>query len=323
MARTPSSARSASSAAPRPSDQRKAASELAERRQETAQRRRRARWGAGAGAVLIAALVGAYLFNRGNEITSSAANGAAPVVGGDLHTVMVIQDALYVGGHAAAVVSHDGGRRWASIPSLDGADAMGWAVTPSAVLVGGHPGLFRSTDNGSTFSVVSGAAAVPDVHALGGTGNTLYLGSPQAGLLASTDGGLSWQVRNAAAGRSFMGTILVDPTKPARLIAPDMSTGLTASADGGRTWTPLGGPKGAMAAAWNPIDPRVIVAVGMGGSARSSDGGATWQPVAVPTGTSAVAYAPDGRTLYAGALDGEQALTFRSTDGGATWAKTT
>ncbi len=324
MARAHSSAPSASSAAPRPRDQRRAAAaELAERMRRTVQRRRRTRWGAGAAAVLVAASVGAYLANQGNEAApSTTATAAAPVVGGDLHTLTAIKDALYVGGHAAAAVSHDGGRRWNSIPSLDGADAMGWAVTPTAVLAGGHPGLFRSSDNGATFSAVTGAAAVPDVHALGGTGNTVYLGSPQAGLLASTDGGSSWQVRNAAAGRSFMGTILVDPTRPERLLAPDMSAGLTSSADGGRTWTPVGGPGRAMAAAWNPVNIREIVAVGMDGGARSADGGATWQPITVPAGSSAVAYAPDGRTLYAGALDGEQALTFRSTDNGATWTKT-
>lgn len=325
MARARSSAPAASSAAPAPRHQRRAvAAELAERTRRTAERRRRARWGAGAAAVLVAASVGAYLANRGNEAAPSttAAAAAAPVVGGDLHTLTAIKDALYVGGHAAAAVSHDGGNRWTSIPSLDGADAMGWAVTPTAVLAGGHPGLFRSTDNGATFSAVTGAAAVPDVHALGGSGNTVYLGSPQAGLLASTDGGSSWQLRNAAAGRSFMGTILVDPTRPDRLIAPDMSAGLTASTDGGRTWTPVGGPRSAMAAAWNPVDIREIVAIGMDGGARSSDGGATWRPITVPAGTSAVAYAPDGRTLYAGALDGEQALTFRSTDNGATWTKT-
>src|SRR3989442_6993082 len=77
----------------------------------------------------------------------------------------------------------------------------------------------------------------------------VYLGSPKAGLLASTDGGNSWQVRNAQAGRSFMGTILVDPTDSARLIAPDMAAGLSVSNDGGRTWKPLGGARRGNAAA--------------------------------------------------------------------------
>jgi len=173
-----------------------------------------------------------------------------------------------------------------------------------------------------TFVKVGGGAAVDDVHALGAAGGTVYLGSPNAGLLTSTDGGISWQVRNTQAGRSFMGTILVDPSNPARLVAPDMASGISTSSDGGRTWKPLGGPAGAMAAAWNPTDTRQLIAVGMNDGARTSDGGATWQPVHLPAGVSAVSYDPTGTTVYAGALDGQRARLYRSSDGGTTWTAT-
>jgi hypothetical protein len=289
--------------------------------QRAARRRIRIRWAAAAVAVA-AVVTGVIVFaNRGTG-SSSHSTAASPAVGGDLHTVFVLGDALYVGGHDAVAVSRDTGRTFTSVPSLAGADAMGWASSGNTVLVGGHPGLFRSTDHGATFTLVTGPGAVADVHALGGAGNTLYLASPQAGLLASLDGGASWHVRNAQAGRSFMGTILIDPANPARLIAPDMSAGLSTSSDGGRTWTALGGPAGAMAVAWNPADTRQILAVGMDGGALSTDGGASWQPVTLPGGTSAVTYDPTGRTLYAGALNGQQARTYRSTDNAQSWTPT-
>jgi photosystem II stability/assembly factor-like uncharacterized protein len=256
---------------------------------------------------------------RADDTTASQTTAT---VGGDLHTITSIGDALYVGGHQAVAVSRDNGATWQQISSLNDADAMGWAVTNDAVLVGGHPGLYRSTDNGGTFTQVTDAAAVPDVHALGGTGNTVYLGSPQVGLLASTDGGRNWQVRNPQAGRSFMGTILVDPKNPNRLIAPDMAGSLTMSTDGGRTFTSLGGPMGAMAATWNPADTREIIAIGMNGAARSNNGGGSWQDIAVPEDTSAVTYAAQDSTIYAAALKGRQAVTYRSTDAGATWQST-
>lgn len=285
-------------------------------------RRQRARWG---GALTVLAVVGgvAVLAAGGDDEPVQGATAAAPTVGGDLHTVTALGDALYVGGHAAAAVSRDGGGAWQDVPSLAGADAMGWAVNSDAVLVGGHPGLYRSTDGGATFTPVSGAAAVPDVHSLGGAGTTLYLGSSQAGLLASTDGGRSWQVRNLQAGQSFMGTILVDPSDANRLIVADMNGGVTTSTDGGRTFTPLGGPMGTMAVAWNPTDIDEIVAVGMDRGVRSTDGGSTWQDIDLPQGTSAITYADGGRTLYSGALEGQQALTYRSTDDGVTWTATT
>ena len=294
--------------------------ELAAERAAVARRRQWGRW-AGAAAAVVLLVVGVTLLaTRGGDSPGSTANG--PVVGGDLHTVAVVGDALYVAGHAAVGVSRDGGRQWQQVDALKGADPMGWAVTSDTVLVGGHPGLFRSTDNGATFNKVTGAGTVPDAHALGGAGGTFYLGSPQAGLLASTDGGRSWQVRDAQAGRSFMGTILVDPRDPVRLIAADMSAGLTASSDGGRTWKPLGGPSGAMAVAWNPTDTRQIIAVSVNGGARSSDGGGTWEQLTLPANTSAVSYDPAGATVYAGALDGERARVYRSVDAGVSWTAT-
>lgn len=295
----------------------KAAEQEAARRQ--AERRRRLVRGAAITvAALLVAVVLVLVVTRSDD---SGATSSAPTVGGDLHTVTSIGDALFVGGHAAVAVSHDDGRTWQEVDSLAGADAMGWTVTQDAVLVGGHPGLFRSTDDGATFSEVSDVTFT-DVHALGGTGGTVYLASPQAGLLASTDGGQNWEVRNAEAGRSFMGTILVDPKNPQRLVAPDMSGGLALSTDGGSSWTSMGGPMGAMAVDWNPTDTDQIVAVGMEGAARSADGGATWQDLDVPQGTSAVAYADNGKSLVAGVLEGEQAVTYRSTDDGVTWTAT-
>lgn len=288
------------------------------------------RW-VGVGAIAVAALavaMGSVLIVAGGNdarVTKESGSwnaGTAPVVGGDLHTVATIGDGLYVAGHAAAAVSRDGGQVWRAVPSLAGADVMGWAISPDVVLAGGHPGLFRSTDGGQTFAQVTGAAAVPDVHALGSAGATVYLASAEAGVLASLDAGRSWQVRNADAGRSFMGTLLVDPKNTNRVIAPDMADRLATSTDGGRTWATLGGPTGAMAAAWNPTDTREIIAVGKSTGARSTDGGATWQPLALPEGVTAVSYDATGQTLYAAALDGDRARTYRSLDDGATWRST-
>lgn len=281
----------------------------------------RRRWGpaVAAGAALVALTAGGLWVSArdGNSAPDTAAAGA--YVGGDLHTLTAAAGRLYVGGHDGVATSIDAGKNWTPVTSLRGADAMGWAVTPAGILAGGHPGLFRSTDGGSTFTKDTGLGQISDVHALGAAGTTAYLASPQAGLLTSDDGGLSWQPRNSEVGRSFMGTILVDPADPQRLVAPDMQNGLVTSSDGGSTWTSLGGPGGAMAAAWDPTNTQRLVAVGMNGGAISSDGGRTWTDLTLPTGTSAATFSPDGGTLFAGALDGDTARTFASADAGTTW----
>ncbi len=311
-----------SSKAARAARRRAAAQERAAQARRTALRRRWLRWGGLIAAVLLIAGAVWYLVLRDGDTGGDTDSPAAPVVGGDLHTVAVIGDAVYVGGHEAVVVSRDGGRTWRRVPSLDGADAMGWATSGGTVLVGGHPGLYRSTDHARTFRMRTGAAAVDDVHGIGAGGTTVYAASPKSGLLVSTDGGTHWTVRNAQAGRSFMGSILVDPDDPQRLIAPDMSAGLSISRDGGRTWKALGGPEGVMAVAWNPAHRDQLVVVGMSGGARSGDGGHTWTDLDTPAGVSAVAFDSTATVLYTAALDGDQARLYRSRDNGATWKPT-
>ncbi len=281
--------------------------------------RSRRRWWVLAAAVGAAALAAGGIY-AATQDDDSASSGAAPYVGGDLHTITAVDDRLYVGGHDGVAVSTDGGQAWTPVPSLGGADAMGWAQTTAGPLVGGHPGLYRSTDDGATFTKTTGEAQVGDVHAVGAAGDIAYLASPQAGLLASSDGGASWEPRNTGVGQGFMGTILVDPADPQRIIAPDMANGLVTSSDGGRTWSVLGGPGGAMSAGWDPTDTGRLVAVGMSGAALSSDGGRTWTDLQMPEGTSAATFSTDGSALYAAALDGDTARLYTSTDDGRTWS---
>lgn len=261
-----------------------------------------------------------YMNNQsGNSPTASSSNKSQVYVGGDLHTLTAVGGQLYVTGHEAAGVSADGGKSWMSIPSLNNADVMAWSKTSTAFLVGGHSGLFRSTDGGATFTKIAFYGDASDVHSIGAAGDTIYLGSPQIGLLLSTDGGTTWKLRNKEVGQGFMGSMLVDPTNPQRVIAPDMQTGLVTSNDGGVTWTSLGGPTGAMSVAWNPINFEQIAAIGMSGGAISNDGGRTWEQLSLPQGASALAYSVNGQKLNVATLIGTNAQIFTSDDKGKNW----
>lgn len=278
------------------------------------------RWVAIAIAAVIAlgAGIGVFAATSGGGTKGGTAAAAKPYVGGDLHVLTVLGDKLYVGGHDGGAVSSDNGRTWTQLPSLNGADPMGAAASGDATLIGGHPGLFRSSD-GTSFSKVTGQGSLGDVHALGGAGGTVYAGTATQGLLASNDGGANWEARNAQAGTAFMGVILVDPADPQRLIAPDMSAGLVTSTDGGVSWKRLGGPGGAMAAAWDPTNTQRLLAVGMAESAMSNDGGKTWTTLTLPQNAAAATFSPDGSTIYAAAPKGTTAAIFASDDQGKTW----
>lgn len=248
-----------------------------------------------------------------------------PVTGGDLHSLVVDPanpDRLYVGGHQAVAVSEDGGRTWRPVPTLENADAMGWAFTDDLVLVGGHPGISVSTDSGKTFESRNEGLPATDIHALGAGNGLIYAGSPVAGVLASTDGGETWEIRSEEAGRSFMGRILVDPNDPDHLVAPDMSVGAAESTDGGRSWSPLGGVPGAMWVTWDPKDTDHIIVTAMGAAAESTDGGKTWGDVDIPQDASIVEMSPDDpNVLYAAALDAPEVIVYVSRDGGGSWSR--
>lgn len=279
--------------------------------------RRAAPWlAAGVVAVVVVALVA----SRGGDGGGSASS-AGSFVGGDLHSLVVDPadpQHLFVGGHQAAASSSDGGRTWAQVPSLRDADAMGWAVTGDVVWMGGHPGLRRSTDGGRSFEPAGGDLSTTDVHALGGSDDVLFAASPARGLLASTDGGETWDVRAGDAGQSFMGGIVVDPADPENLLAPDMQAGVVESRNGGRTWKPLRSPGMAMSVTTVGGSIGDLVVAGGGQAARSRDGGETWQPFDVPNETMVVVGAEDG-SLFAAALDGDVARVSRSTDDGVSW----
>lgn len=246
----------------------------------------------------------------------AASQASAPFVGGDLHAVAVIDGRRFVSGHEGAGFSDTSGT-WTRIGSLDAKDAMAWTQTSAGLLVGGHEGLWVSFDGGETFDRAPADLSVTDVHALGASGETVYLASPAGGLFVSTDAGLSFRFRSQA-GSSFMGTMLVDPRDASHVVATDMAAGVVESRDGGRTWRSLGGPMGAMSVAWDPSDQSRMVAVGMEGAVVSSDSGADWQPLKMPDGSAAVTIDDRGR-IVVGALVGDQAHVYVSSDDGASW----
>ncbi len=241
-------------------------------------------------------------------------------VGDHLHTMSVMGNRYFVTGHEGAGISYDGGISWKPISTLDGADVMSWTTSTQGILAGGHFGLFRSTDKGLTFRRITFFGSTSDVHAIGAFGKTVYLGSPQVGLLMSTDGGTSWKIRNAKVGQNFMGSMLVDPKNPKRIIAPDMSAGLAMSSDAGLTWSPLGGPAGPMAVAWNPKNMKEIASIGMMDSGLSIDGGKTWKELRLPSGAAAIDFSADGKKLIVGVLVGKKAHISTSLNDGKSWS---
>lgn len=272
----------------------------------------------------VVTLIGYAALSRGGSPEQTSPS--IPVVGGDLHSLVVNPNdpaTLYAGGHQAVSVSHDGGKTWSKVDSLDNADAMGWAFTDDAILVGGHPGISVSRDGGQTFEMANEGLPATDIHALGAGDGVIYAGSPAIGVLASTDEGNTWEVRSDQDGHAFMGRIVVDSEDPEHLLAPDMEAGAAESSDGGRTWTALGGVQGAMWVTWDGDDTSHIIVSGAGAAAESTDGGKTWESLEIPEGASIVEMSPDdAEVLFAAVHDDPNVDLWTSRDGGDTWEQT-
>ena len=249
-----------------------------------------------------------------------APDGAA-FVGGDLHSLVADPtrpDTIYVGGHSAVSRSTDGGTTWERVESLNGADAMGWAFADGAIYVSGHPGLSVAQPRPGAFSRRNDGLPDTDLHAFGAGDATLYGAGPGAGVIASTDGGTTWETRTRDAGQAFFGRILVEDDGSS-LLAADAQQGPVRSGDGGRTWTSLDGPP----AVWLTRAGDAVIASGSQGAYLQRARSAPWGPLSLPDGAILVEADPHTPArLFAAGHSGSTAQLWISTDDGQTWDRT-
>jgi hypothetical protein len=190
------------------------------------------------------------------------------------------EDVVWAAGHNVLAKSMDGGETWEDVrpDGLPGLDVHGFAVDPRdpktlwAAIAG--QGLYRSTDGGASFSLVSREVG-PGVMALAVTPDGRILaGDMQEGLFVSRDDGKSWKVTLPAA---LMG-LAVNTNDPERVVATGQ--GILLSRNGGRSWDevlPLA--EGAGPVAWAPSDPKTGYVVGFDKTLyKTTDGGETWTP---------------------------------------------
>ena len=264
--------------------------------------------------------------------------------------------AVYAAGAIGGLnVTRNGGGAWAEIdhglPESLSYDASGWvsvyvaaiAVDPTApatLFAGlnelgpgtapGGGGLFKSTDGGATwkpsaagitdgtFPISIGHLAIDPSHS-----STVFAAAEGRGLFRSTDGGASWSP-SPGLPFAFVNGVAVDPGLPSTVLAVT-SQALYRSADSGdhfaRSDSGFPGSSAARAFAFDPGDPRRIVAGTFGGSIfTSQDAGATWTQTSTelaPHGITGLGFGAGATTLWAGT---EDAGIFRSADGGVHWA---
>lgn len=196
-------------------------------------------------------------------------------------------------------------------------------------------GLFRSTDGGATWKLLSVTGV--QVVALDPTSaSTIYAGA-RSGVLKSTDAGESWNSAGLA-GQNV--TILaVDPITPSTLYATAGDGNVYKSNDGGQSWTAyaVGFPSSPPGPSPSPttsvsallVDPATpstlyVISSGLIGSQlyKSTDGAQTWTVINPGPVIRLLAIDPatTPSTLYAIVAGFTRGFS-KSMDGGATWTK--
>ena len=155
----------------------------------------------------------------------------------------------------------------------------------------------------------------------------LYAATDGTGVVKSTDGGTTWNVKSAGLMQMNALSLATAPVAPAAIYVGTDNGGIFQSTDGGTTWESRGlESKLVGALLLDSANPQVVYAGSVGpfgaGIFKSTDAGMTWQTMNDGLDNPGVlALAADHgapATLYAGTEGG----VFKSMDGARTWTAT-
>jgi photosystem II stability/assembly factor-like uncharacterized protein len=265
---------------------------------------------------------------------------------------------LYLAG-SAVFRSRDGAASWQRVgPSwqFEGAFLPPLAAGPHGFVIVGNsddPVAFKSLDGGTTWAPFSGlpidSGESVRGYAVGASPEQIYAAVEGVGVIASGDGGATWQAANRGlrAMRAFAAAI--DPQNPNAVFTvgdTDFALGVPGlfhSSNAGGSWLPIG-PRQFPANLWvsfvasghyyfnpntlfvDPAQPTHLVYGSGDEAARSMDGGASWAPIPAPEASCQpfffLSQEPSSpSTLYSTASGCQSGCgAFKTVDDGATWS---
>ena len=199
---------------------------------------------------------------------------------------------VLLGGSTGGVFrSTDNGVTWTAVAGTTSLNVVGFFNTGTAILALGGTNIWRSTDGGTSFTATTGAATVSAALKTS-TGKLLAVGN---GVWQSTDDGVTW-AQTSEITSSLKGIVTVG----SKILAIGLSGALRVSSDDGLTWT--AGPNiGSTINTLINASGTLLAASAQGlGIYSSSDGGTTWQQSNFTTASVLSFYISPAYGVFAG-----------------------
>lgn len=248
-----------------------------------------------------------------NWVKQSNSRASNVVVKGEFLIAVVGAFFTDQGGRLAR--STDEGRTWISVGAGLFNNVLSLLVKEDALFVGTYlGGVYRSLDDGSSFTSTKDGLGDRIVNALASNGASLYAGTFGGGVFVSGNNGALWtQVSDGLSDRTVNSLLVNGP-----LLLVGVDSGLFRSPNGGARWerSELGVSVFQVKALLGK-DGVVFAGARGGGILRSANDGLSWQRANNGLGNLPIqTLAVEGSALLVGASSGG---AFRSTDNGASW----
>ncbi|MCW8961215.1 MAG: hypothetical protein OQK29_06605, partial [Ignavibacteriaceae bacterium] len=130
----------------------------------------------------------------------------------------------------------DNGETWINVQPLEGAIIFSYYCMGDTIFAGGQTKIYRSTDNGNTFTTITLnlGFSIVNISAIISVGSILYAATSYDGVYKSTDFGSNWISANEGMGPKNVRALTL--TNSSSLIAGTHYVGMYRSTDLGLSW---------------------------------------------------------------------------------------
>ncbi len=155
-------------------------------------------------------------------------------------TIYLIQKNTKVPAKVSSVSSEEQEEIIAENPTYGHIHSLFRNPTNKTILMGTHNGLFKSVDEGKTFTKVKTKSEVNAEDfmnfAFDQNTNTLYAGGHDVGIIKSGDGGLTWSKADNGIKGTDIHALAINPLDTNRLYAFSVDNGVFGTKDGAKSW---------------------------------------------------------------------------------------